>query len=257
MALTYSFPHLEPVCCSMSSSNCWFLTCIPISQEGGKVVWHSHLFKNFPQFVAIHTVKGFSVVNEAEVDAFLEFSSGKQDCHDCPRRKSKILNVAPIYHTTDQCWWRHFTSESFLSCPPEGATWFLSSPPSSVLQLRQMADSLPSEASGKPSNSPRCSPCSVLDLTAYSSFCQKVPSTPTLPSSCPVNSSLSSPFHLQHRFLKKVANSCHSPPQHPASAFPTHSSHQEPAQCLLFLLGCRRQQSRDHTCLVSYCRLPF
>ena len=102
MALTYSFPNLEPVCCSMSSSNCSFLTCIPISQEGGKVVWQSHLFKNFPQFAAIHAVKGFSVVNEAEVDVFLEFSSRKEDCHDCPRRKSKILNVAPIYHTTDQ-----------------------------------------------------------------------------------------------------------------------------------------------------------
>ena len=44
-----------------------------ISQETGKVVWFSHLFKNFPQFVAIHTVKGFSVVNEAEIDVFLEF----------------------------------------------------------------------------------------------------------------------------------------------------------------------------------------
>ena len=38
------------------------------------VVWYSHLFKNFPQFVVIHTVKGFSVVKEAEVDVFLEFS---------------------------------------------------------------------------------------------------------------------------------------------------------------------------------------
>ena len=38
------------------------------------MVWYSHLLKNFPQFVVIHTVKGFSVVNEAEVDAFLEFS---------------------------------------------------------------------------------------------------------------------------------------------------------------------------------------
>ena len=38
------------------------------------MVWYSHLFKNFPQFVVIHTVKGFSVVNEAEVDVFLEFS---------------------------------------------------------------------------------------------------------------------------------------------------------------------------------------
>ena len=58
----------------MSSSNCCFLTCIQISQEAGKVVWYSHLFKNFPQFVVIHTVKGFGVVNEAEVDVFLEFS---------------------------------------------------------------------------------------------------------------------------------------------------------------------------------------
>ena len=70
----YSFPNLEPVCCSMSSSNCCFLTCIQVSQEAGKVVWYSHLFQNFPQFVVIHTVKGFSVVNEAEVDVFLEFS---------------------------------------------------------------------------------------------------------------------------------------------------------------------------------------
>ena len=45
-----------------------------VSQEAGKVVWYSHLLKNFPQLVVIHTVKGFSVVNEAEVDVFLEFS---------------------------------------------------------------------------------------------------------------------------------------------------------------------------------------
>ena len=57
----------------MSSSNCCFLTCIQVSQEAGQVVWYSHLFKNFPQLVVIHTVKGFSVVNEAE-DVFLEFS---------------------------------------------------------------------------------------------------------------------------------------------------------------------------------------
>ena len=58
----------------MSSSNQCFLTCIQISQEAGKVAWYSHLLKNFPQFVMIHTVKGFSVVNETEVDVFLEFS---------------------------------------------------------------------------------------------------------------------------------------------------------------------------------------
>ena len=59
--------------CSTSSSDCCFLTCIPVSQEAGKVVWYSHLFKNFPQFVVIHTVKSFSVVNEAEVDGFWNF----------------------------------------------------------------------------------------------------------------------------------------------------------------------------------------
>ena len=53
----------------MSSSNCCFLTCIQVSQEAGKVVWGSGKFKNFPQFV-IHTVKSFSIVNEAEVDFF-------------------------------------------------------------------------------------------------------------------------------------------------------------------------------------------
>ena len=59
----YSFPNLEPVCHSMSSSNCCFLTCIQISQEAHKVVWYSHLLKNFPHFVVIHTVKGFGVDN--------------------------------------------------------------------------------------------------------------------------------------------------------------------------------------------------
>ena len=70
----YSFHNLEPVYCSMFSSNCCFLTCIEVSQEAGKVVWYSHIFKNFPQFVVIHTVKGFSLVSEAKVDVFLEFS---------------------------------------------------------------------------------------------------------------------------------------------------------------------------------------
>ena len=58
----------------MSGSNCCSLICIQVSQEVGKVVWYSHLLKNFPQFVVIHTVKGFSIVSEAEVDVFLEFS---------------------------------------------------------------------------------------------------------------------------------------------------------------------------------------
>ena len=58
----------------MSSSNCCFLTCIQISQEAGQVVWYSHLFQNFPQFIVIHTVKGFGIVNKAEIDIYLELS---------------------------------------------------------------------------------------------------------------------------------------------------------------------------------------
>ena len=70
----YSFPNLEPFRCSLSGSYCCFLTCIQISQEASKVVWYSHLLKNFSQFVVIHTVKGFGVVNKAEVDVFLKLS---------------------------------------------------------------------------------------------------------------------------------------------------------------------------------------
>ena len=69
-SLNVLLSHLEPVCCSMSGSNCCFLTYIQISQEAGQVVLYSHFFKNFLQFVVIHTVKGFDVVNKAEVDFF-------------------------------------------------------------------------------------------------------------------------------------------------------------------------------------------
>ena len=58
----------------MSGYSGCFLTCIQVSQEADKLVWHSHIFKNFPQFVVIHTVKGFGTVNKAEVDVFLELS---------------------------------------------------------------------------------------------------------------------------------------------------------------------------------------
>ena len=58
----------------MSSSNPCFLTYIQISQEAGQVVWYAHVFQNFPQFVVIRTVKGFGVINKAEVDVFLELS---------------------------------------------------------------------------------------------------------------------------------------------------------------------------------------
>ena len=68
----YSFSYLEPVCCSMASSNYCFLTCIQISQEAGQVVWYCHLFQNCPQFIVIHTVKVFGIVHKAEINVFLE-----------------------------------------------------------------------------------------------------------------------------------------------------------------------------------------
>ena len=75
----------------MSGSNCCFLTYIQISQEAGQVVWYSHLFKNFPQFLVIHTVKGFGIVNEAEVDVFLELSCFLGDPVDVG-----ILSLIPL-----------------------------------------------------------------------------------------------------------------------------------------------------------------
>ena len=58
----------------MYGSNCGLLTCIQISQEAGQVAWYSYLLKNFPKFVVIHPVKGFGIVNKAEIVIFLELS---------------------------------------------------------------------------------------------------------------------------------------------------------------------------------------
>ena len=79
--------------CSTSGSNCCFLTCIQISQEAGKVVQYSHLFENFPQLVVIHTVKGFSIVNEAEVDVFLEFPCFLYD----PKSVGNLISGSPAF----------------------------------------------------------------------------------------------------------------------------------------------------------------
>ena len=66
----------------MSSSNCCFLTCTQVSQEAGQVVLYSHLFQNSPQFIVIHTVTGFGIVNKAEIDVFLELSCFFDDPSD-------------------------------------------------------------------------------------------------------------------------------------------------------------------------------
>ena len=97
-----SFSYLEPVSCSMSSSSCCFLTCIQISQEADQVVWYSHLFQNFPQFIVIHTIKGFSIVNKAEIDAFL---SPVQLCDpmDCSPPDSHVYGDLPGKNTGVGC----------------------------------------------------------------------------------------------------------------------------------------------------------
>ena len=78
----YFLLNLEPVCCSVPGSNCCFLTCIQVSQEAGQVAWNSHLLKNFLHFIVTHAVKVFSMVNEAEVDVFMESSCFLHDPMD-------------------------------------------------------------------------------------------------------------------------------------------------------------------------------
>ena len=98
----YSFSYLEPVCCSMSSSNCCFLTCIQVSQEAGQVIWYSHLFQNFPQFIVIHTVKGFGIVNKAEIDVFLEHSCFFND----PTDVGNLISGSSAFSETSLNMWK-------------------------------------------------------------------------------------------------------------------------------------------------------
>ena len=107
--MTYSFPYFEPVYCSMSSSNCHFLTCTQISQEAGQVVWYSHLFQNFPQFIVIHTVKSFGIINKAETDVFLELSCFFYDPVDI----GNLISGSSAFSKTSLNIWK-FTVDVFL-----------------------------------------------------------------------------------------------------------------------------------------------
>ena len=98
----YSFSSLELVCCSMSSSNCCFLTYIQVSQEAGEVVWYSHLFQNFPQFIVMHTVKGFGIVNKAEIDLFLELSCFFHD----PADAGNLISVSSVFSKSSLNVWK-------------------------------------------------------------------------------------------------------------------------------------------------------
>ena len=124
----YSFPDLEPVCCSIHNSHCCFLTCIQISQEAGQVDWYSHLFKNFPQFIVIHTVKGFGIVNKAYV--FLELSCFFNDPVDVGNLISGSFKN-PAWTSGNSwfmyCWslaWR-ILSITLLMCEMSAIVWCL------------------------------------------------------------------------------------------------------------------------------------
>ena len=97
----YSFPNFEPVSCSISSSNCCFLTRVQVSQETGKV-WYSHLFKNFSQFVVIHTAKALNIVNKAEVDVFLEFPCFPYDAMNV----SNSISASFAFSKSSLCIWK-------------------------------------------------------------------------------------------------------------------------------------------------------
>ena len=66
------------------------------------MVWYSHLFKNFPQFVVIHTVKDFSVVNEAKADFFLEFSCFFYD----PTDVGDLISGSSAFSKSSLCIWK-------------------------------------------------------------------------------------------------------------------------------------------------------
>ena len=93
----------------MSSSNCCFLTCIQISQEADQVAWYSHLFQNFPQFIVIHTVKGFGMVNKAEIDVFLELSCFFEDAANV----GNLISGSSTFSKTSLSIWK-FTVQVLL-----------------------------------------------------------------------------------------------------------------------------------------------
>ena len=86
----------------MSNSNCCFLTCIQISQEAGQVVWFAHHFQNFPQFIVIHTVEGFGIVNKAEIGVFLEVSC----FFDIPADIGNLISGSSAFSKTSLSIWK-------------------------------------------------------------------------------------------------------------------------------------------------------
>ena len=114
----------------MSGSNCCFLTWIQVSQGAGKVVWYSHLFKNFPQFVVIHIVKGFSIVSEAEVVVSLELPCFLHDPTKVESlisgsyafSKSSLNNGSSLFTYYRSLAWR-ILNVTLLACEMSAIVW--------------------------------------------------------------------------------------------------------------------------------------
>ena len=113
----------------MSSSNYYFLTCIQISQQGGQVVWCSDLLKNFPQFVVIYTVKGFGIVNKAQVDVSLEVSC----FFDHPMDVGNLISGSSVFSKSSLNIWK-FTVHVLLKPGLENFEHYFVSEMSAVVQ---------------------------------------------------------------------------------------------------------------------------
>ena len=98
----YYIPNFKPVHCSMSGSNCCFLTCIQVLQEASKVLWYSHLLKNFPQFAVIHSVKSFMQSMKQKQTFFLKFSCFFND----PTDVGNLISGSSAFSKTSLSIWK-------------------------------------------------------------------------------------------------------------------------------------------------------
>ena len=106
----------------MSGSNCCFLICTQVNQEAEEVVWYSHLFKNFSQFAVIHTVKGFGIVNKAEVDFLLELSCFFYD----PTDVGNLISGSSIFSKSSLYMWK-FSVQLVLKTSLEDFEYYFAS----------------------------------------------------------------------------------------------------------------------------------
>ena len=105
--------------CSISSSNCCFLTYIQVSQEAGQVIWYFHLLQNFPQFTVIHTVKGFGIVNKAGIYVFLELSCFFND----PADVGNLISGSSAFSKTSLNIWKFMVQKTKIMASGPITSW--------------------------------------------------------------------------------------------------------------------------------------